>query len=95
VNTENANTKLFHLHYAFMPLLITKPIKNESHENKEAACPCSSPSATLCGNRLEIFCLLRVAVNSREVPVNGKNWITLYFVRMSEPANTEHADSEN
>jgi hypothetical protein len=29
------------------------------------------------------------------VPVNGKKWVTLYFARMSEPANTEHADSED
>jgi hypothetical protein len=77
-----------------MPLLITKNIKT-SRENKEAACPCSSPSVTLCGRRLKIFCLLRVAVNSCEVPVNGKKWVTLYFVRMSEPTNTEHADSED
>jgi hypothetical protein len=55
-----------------MPLLSTKIIKNESRENKEAASPCWSPSATLRGRRLEIFCLLRMAVNSREVHVNGK-----------------------
>jgi hypothetical protein len=93
---ENENTELFHLHlhYAWMPLLITKIIKNESHKNKEAASPCCSPSAMLRGRRLEIFCLLRMAVNSCEVPVNGKKWVTLYFMRMSEPANTEHADSE-
>jgi hypothetical protein len=74
VNTEKANTELFHLHlhYAWMPLLITKIIKNESRENKEAASPCWSLSATLRGRRLEIFCLLLMVVNSREVPVNGK-----------------------
>jgi hypothetical protein len=37
--------------------------------------------------------MLRMAVKSREVPVNGKEWVTLYFARMSAPANTEHADS--
>jgi hypothetical protein len=97
VNMENANTELFHLHlhYAWMPLLITKIIKNESCENKEAASPCWSPSATLRCRRLEIVCLLRMAVNSREVPGNGKKWVTLYFTRMSEPTNTEHADSED
>ena len=97
VNMENANMELFylHLHYAWMPLLITKIIKNESCENKEAAFPCWSPSATLCGRRLEIFRLLCMVVNSRELPVNGKKWVTLYFVRMSEPANTEHANSED
>jgi hypothetical protein len=30
-----------------------------------------------------------MAVNTREVPVNGKKWVTLYFAWMSE-----HADSE-
>jgi hypothetical protein len=60
-----------------MPLLITKIIKNESRENKEAAC--WSPSAMLRGSRLEIFCLLLIAVNIREVPVDGKRWVTLYF----------------
>jgi hypothetical protein len=65
-----------------MPLLITKIIKNESRENKEAAC--WSPSATLHGSHLKIFCLLHMAVNSREVPANGKKWVTLYFARMSE-----------
>jgi hypothetical protein len=78
-----------------MPLLITKTIKNGSRENKEAACPCWSPSATLHGRRLKIFCLLLMAVNSRKVAVNGKKWVTLYFARMSEPANMEHADSED
>jgi hypothetical protein len=29
------------------------------------------------------------------VPGNGKKWVTLYFTRMSEPTNTEHADSED
>jgi hypothetical protein len=82
------NTELFHLHlhYACMPLLNTKII-NESHENKEAASPCWSPSVTLCGRRLEIFRLLRVAMTSREVPMNGKKWVTLYFVRKSELAD--------
>jgi hypothetical protein len=78
-----------------MPLLITKIIKNESRENKEAASPCWSPSVTLRGRRLVIFGLLRMAVNSCEVPVNVKNWVTLYFARMSEPANTKRADSED
>jgi hypothetical protein len=97
VNTEKANTELFHLHlhYAWMPISITKIIINESRENKEAASPCWSPSAILRDRRLEIFCLLLMAVNSCEVPVNGKKWDTLYFVRMSEPPNTEHADSED
>jgi hypothetical protein len=36
-----------------------------------------------------------MAVNSREVPVNGKKWATLYFTRMSESANTEHTDIED
>ena len=51
MNTENANTELFHLHfhYARMPILITKIIKNESCKNKEAASPCWSRSATLRG----------------------------------------------
>jgi hypothetical protein len=71
-----------------MPLLITKIIKNESRKNKEAASPCWSPSATLRGRRLEIFCLLHMAVNSREVPMNGKRWVTFYSARMSKPANT-------
>jgi hypothetical protein len=62
-----------------MPILVTKIIKNESREKKEAAPPCWSPSATLRGRRLEIFCLLLMAVNTREVPVNGKKWVTLYF----------------
>jgi hypothetical protein len=39
----------------------------------------------------QTFCLLRMAVNSREVPVNGKKWVTLYFARMSEPVNTRIA----
>ena len=95
VNTENAGTFHLHLHYAWMPLLITKIIKNESRENKEAASPCWSPSSTLHSRRLKIVCLLRMAVNSREVPVNGKKWVTLYFARMSEPANTAHADSKD
>ena len=75
--------ELFHLHfhYAWMPILITKIIKNESHENKEAASPCWNPSAMLRGRRLEILCLLRVAMNSREVPVNGKKMgYTLFHV---------------
>jgi hypothetical protein len=33
----------------------------------------------LRGRRLKIFCLLRMAVKSREMPVNGKKWVTLYF----------------
>jgi hypothetical protein len=37
----------------------------------------------------------RMAVNGRELPVNGKKWVTLYFARISAPANTEHADSED
>jgi hypothetical protein len=49
----------------------------------------------LRGRRLEIFCLLRRAVNSREVSVNGKKWVTLYFAQMSEPANMEHAAIED
>jgi hypothetical protein len=85
----------FHLHYAWMPLLITKIIKNEIQENKEPASPCWSPSAMLHGRCLEIFCLLRMAVNSCEVPVYGKKWVTLYFARMSAPTNTEHAESED
>jgi hypothetical protein len=92
---ENINTELFHLHCAWMPLLITKIIKHESHKNKEAAFPCWSTSATLRGRPVEIVCPPRMAVNSREVTVNGKKWITLYFARMSEPANMEHTDSEN
>jgi hypothetical protein len=71
-----------------MPLLITEIIKNESHENKEAVSPCWSPSAMLRSRRLEMFCLLRMAMN-------GKTGVTLYFARMSEPANMEHADSED
>jgi hypothetical protein len=73
-----------------MPLLITKIIKNESRESKEAASPCWSPSAMLHGRRLKLFRLLRMAVNSRKVPVNGKKWVTLYFARMSA-----HADSKD
>ena len=97
VNTEKANTERFHLHshYAWMALLITKIIKNESRENKEATSPCWSPSATLRGRRLKIFCLLLMAVNSRKVAVNGKKWVTLYFARISEPANMEDTDSED
>jgi hypothetical protein len=78
-----------------MPLLITKIIKNESREKKEAAFPCWSPSATLRGRRLEIFRLLRMAVNSHEVTVNGKKWVKLYLARMGETVNTDHADSED
>jgi hypothetical protein len=59
-----------------MPFLTTEIINNESRENKEAASPCWSPSATLRGRRLEIFCLL--------LPVKGQKWVTLYFARMSE-----------
>jgi hypothetical protein len=47
-------------------------INYESRENKEAASPCWSPSATLHFRRLKHFGLLRMAVNSHEVPVNGK-----------------------
>jgi hypothetical protein len=57
---------------------------NQKPQNKEAASPCWSPTVTLRGRRLEIFCLLLMAMNSREVPVNGKKWVTLYFARMSE-----------
>jgi hypothetical protein len=78
-----------------MPLLIIKIIRNESRENKEAASPCWSQSVTLRGRSLKIVCLLHMAVNSREVPVNGKTWVTLYFEQMSEPTNTEHTDSED
>jgi hypothetical protein len=78
-----------------MPLLITKIIKNESRENKEAASPCWSPTVTLRGRRVEIFCLLLTAANSYEVPMNGKKCVTLYFTRMCEPANMKHADSED
>jgi hypothetical protein len=89
VNTENASTELFHLHYTWTPLLTTKIIfKNESRENKEAACPYWSPSGMLHGRRHKIFCLLRMAVS-------GRKWVTLYFARMSEPANMEHVDSED
>jgi hypothetical protein len=47
----------------------------------------------LRGRHLKIFCLLRMAVN--KVPVNGKKWVTLYFARMSAPANMEHMDSKD
>ena len=83
------NTELFHshLHYVWMPLLITK-IKNQSRENKEAASPCWRPSATLRSRRPEIFCLLRMAVNSRKVPANGKKMGYTLFCANERTRNT-------
>jgi hypothetical protein len=36
-----------------------------------------------------------MAMNGRKVPMNGKKWVTLYFVRMSELLNMGHVDSED
>jgi hypothetical protein len=59
--------------------------KNESRENKEAASPCWSPSATLRRTRLEIFRLPRMAVDSREVPVVAKNGLKLISPALPHP----------